>query len=192
MNFNFKNTDRENIKQLNEIMGTNYRTKPYNIKNTDDLIEMIEMITAEYVDMAHYWSVLVNIDENFDESLEVFNPAAWVNIGLKGTTYSDIIDEAISSLRHTTNLFGDIMDESEKRCIEIWKFILKNPVEKVHKYFFDELVNYSDEIIDRALSEDYIFEIFAGINYDGIVENSAKMFSENLVKALKFKKKYNL
>jgi hypothetical protein len=31
-------------------------------------------------------------------------------------------------------------------------------------------------------------KIFAGINYDGIVENSAKMFSENLVKALEFKK----
>jgi|SRR5690554_6679814 len=185
MNFNFNNTDRENIKKLNEIMGTNYRTKPYNIKNSDDLIEMTEMITAEYVDIAHYWSVLVNIDENFDKSLEVFNPAAWVNIGLKGTTYNDIIDEAISSLRNTSNLFSDIMDENEKRCIEIWKFILKNPVEKVHNYFFKKLVDYSDEIIDKTLSEDYIFEIFSGINYDGIVENSTKRFSE-FSKSFKF------
>ena len=192
MDFNFMNSeDRENVEKLNDLLGTNHRTKPYDIKNDDDLIEMTKMITAEYVDMSHYWSELANLEENFDESLEIFNPAGWVNIGLKGSTNDDIIDDAISSLKHTTNLFGNIMDKSEEKCINVWRFILKNPIKKVHKCFFGKIVNYNEEVINNVLSEDYIFEVSVKINYDGIVENSVKGFAENLLKALKSKAEYN-
>jgi hypothetical protein len=58
----------------------NYRTKPFDFTNTKDVIEAATYITAEYVDMSCYWGNLSEIASAFDESLEVFDPAAWMGI----------------------------------------------------------------------------------------------------------------
>lgn len=65
--------ERVLIEQLNEILGMDYRTKPFDFTKTTDLIETATMVSAEYFDLAHYWSTLSEIDENFDESLETFS-----------------------------------------------------------------------------------------------------------------------
>lgn len=67
--------DKEKIELLNELLGMSHRTKSYDMLNPDDLIELTELITAEYIDMRHYWNMISRVHSDFDESVEVFYPA---------------------------------------------------------------------------------------------------------------------
>jgi hypothetical protein len=171
--------DRNNIKSLNKILGMQHRSDPYDFKKPKDIIQATELATAEYLDMTYYWMTLSNIDELFDESLEHFNTAGWINIGLKGTTGSKKIDSACSSLEKTAGLFHDLMMESEENCAEMWNVVLFGAADEVRQHFFGENINYPEEVIKTALER--TFELSTEIEYGYVIEKSAESF----VKALK-------
>lgn len=174
-----KKEDRVNIEILNEASGTRHRTKPYDFNNSNDIIAATIMATAEYADMSSYWSQLYNIDEAFDESLEYYRPAGWLNLGLKGTTEDEDIDDAIVSLNETVNCFEKLMNKAEQNCIEMWKIALLKPKDDVLKYFFGEVINVDIKRVEHVL-EEQIAEICDSIEYDGVIENSAENFAKVL------------
>lgn len=170
--------DKEIIKFINESLGTQYRTTLYDFNNPDDVIEAVKMATAEYCDLAYYWGILNDIEESFDESIEVFSPARWANIGLKGTTENKILDKAIKSLRKTTDLFYELLEIAEDKCIEVWKVAFNHPSDKIIIYYFGSIKRYNIEEINSAL--DNLYEVFSSIEYDGVVETSAERFAISL------------
>lgn len=178
-----KKEDRENIEKLNEALGTRHRVKPYDFNNSNDIIAATIMATAEYADMSNYWSQLYNIDEAFDESLEYYRPAGWINLGLKGTTEDEDIDDAIASLNETLNSFEAIMKKAEQKCIEMWKIVLLKPKDEVLKYFFGEVINFDRKKVEYVLEEQLI-EICDSMEYDGVIENSAENFAKILKECL--------
>lgn len=174
--------DKEIIKSMNESLGTQYRTTLYDFNNPDDVIEAVKMATAEYCDLAYYWSTLNSIEESFDESIEVFSPARWANIGLKGTTNNKILDNTIKSLGKTTDLFNDLLGIAEDKCIEVWKIAFNHPSDKIIIHYFGSNKRYNVEKINSALKN--LFELFGEIEYDGVIKTSAERFAVVLKNAL--------
>ena len=115
---------KEKILLLNKVLGTKYRTTPYDLANPKDLIEATINITAEYVDMEYYWSSLSDINSRFDETLEVFYPANWMNLSLENSTNDDNIDAAIIALNNAEETMSILMDKAEEKCTWIWELIL--------------------------------------------------------------------
>lgn len=128
--------DKENIAELNAIMGTRYRESEYDLENSKDLIEVIENATAEYRDYINYWGRISNIMENFDQSIEVFHPEKWFNMTRTGTTENDLVDKTILSLYETTDNMWELARSAEEKCKELWEFLLMNYNKETQKYFF--------------------------------------------------------
>lgn len=171
--------DRENIKELNRFLGTKYRTRPYDMKNTKDIIEATMMATAEFVDFAYYWRTLFSLEEYFDETLEVFHPSAWVNLGLKGTTGRDDLDWATHSLQETVDVFYNLLAGAEEKCAKMWRIVFFHSHHEVKVFFFGVARDYDTETVEQVLTEQ-LFEVFTGVDYDGVVEHSARMFAREL------------
>ena len=175
--------DKENIAELNAIMGTRYRETEFDLENSKDLIEAIENVTAEYMDYIHYWGELSNIMENFDQSLEVFHPEKWFNMAKGGTTESTLIDETISSLYDTSDNMYELANKAEERCKELWKFMLLGNNKEVQIHFVGDISKYSEKKLIEAI-EDVIENIFE-IEYENQVQNDAKNFAEGIKEYLK-------
>jgi|GEM_PF-6229366 len=67
--------DRELIEAVNTALGMKHRSKPYDLKNIDDLIEATKMITGELLDTWHCYSLINTACEIYDEALEHYHTA---------------------------------------------------------------------------------------------------------------------
>jgi hypothetical protein len=175
---------KEKIELLNKVLGTRYRTTPYNLANPKDLIEAATLITSEYVDMDYYWSTLSDLNSKFDESLEVFYPARWMNLSLENTTKDDDIDEAIDALNNAEETMHVLMNKAEEKCKWVWELILLSNFSEVKEYFFGENVQFDEQKVNEVLGDNLI-EVYDGSNYKYTVEELAKEFAKQLF--IKFK-----
>ncbi|MFB6468852.1 hypothetical protein ACE38V_19020 [Cytobacillus sp. Hz8] len=175
---------KEKIVLLNKVLGTRYLTTPYNLLNPKDLIEAATFITSEYVDMEYYWRSLSDINSRFDESLEVFYPAKWMNLSLKNSTNDEEIDDAIDALNSAEEAMSILMDKAEEKCKWVWELILFLNFSEVKKYFFGENVQFDDQKVNDVLEEN-LSEIYDGSNYKYTVEDSAKEFAKHLLNRCK-------
>lgn len=180
--------DKEDIAELNAIMGTRYRESGYNLENSKDLIEAIENVTAEYMDYINYWGEISNIMENFDQSIEVFHPEKWFNMTVGETTEHDLVDKTISSLYETEDNMRELANNAEEKCKELWQFLLLGNNEEAQKYFLGDISMYSKEILNEAI-EDVLENIF-DIKYENQVQNDTKNFAKEIKEFLK-KYKYD-
>ncbi len=184
MDFSFlSKKDRGNIEKINQYLGMSHRTKPYDFNKSEDIIEASSFITAEYIDFAHYWRTLSNIEEDFDESLEYYYPAAWTNMGLENSTNDEVLDEAVLCIRDASEIFYKLMDRAEERCKKIWYYILLNAPEQVKEYFFGDVLSFKKELVEDVLKEE-LFEIFLQTDYMLSIEEVAKDFAQKLLKRL--------
>ncbi|WP_442601810.1 hypothetical protein [Paenibacillus sp. KN14-4R] len=177
---------KEKITLLNNILGMKHRTRPFDFTKTEDIIEAVEFVTAEYVDMSRYWGMISELNSQFDESIECFYPAGWIGISQEGTTNDDELDEARDTINDTEDALRVLMDRSEIKCIEIWEFIFTTDQKAVKLHFFGQDITCEINIL-RELLEDEIFEIIDEIDYDGNIENSTMGFARNLLKKIQNK-----
>ena len=168
--------EREKVEELNFTLGSKHRTKPYDFKNPDDIIEATVMATAEYCDMAYYWSTIENILDELDESLETFYPEEWVKHSKTNNKY---FNQADCHLEKASDALNELMDQAEEKCKEMWNIAIFNSSNEVMKYFFEEEMIIKKEIINFILNEKLI-EVYGDIDYNGIVVDSAKMFAKVL------------
>ena len=180
--------DKEDIAELNAIMGTRYRESGYNLENSKDLIEAIENVTAEYMDYINYWGKISNIMENFDQSIEVFHPEKWFNMTVGETTEHDLVDRTISSLYETEDNMRELANNAEEKCKELWQFLLLGNNEEAQKYFLGNISMYSKEILNEAIEE--VLENIFDIKYENQVQNDTKNFAKGIKEFLK-KYKYD-
>lgn len=175
----FKNKeDRENIEILNAYSGLSHRVAPYDFKKDEDIIEATTMATAEYVDYAYYWGQINDVLENFDESLEYFDTASWINIGLKGTANDKLSDLAYKSLDKTEGYFSKLLNQAEEKCVHMWRIVFFNSNAKVIKHFFGKSVRFDAEIIE-SIFEDF-YEVVNETKYAYSIEANVKNFCKTL------------
>jgi hypothetical protein len=170
--------DKENIAELNALLGTKYRENELDLENSNDLIEAIENSTAEYMDYINYWGELSDIIGNFDQSLEVFHPEKWFNMVKEKTTESKLIDETISSLYDASDNMSELADISEERCKKIWKFMLLGNNKIVQEYFIGDISKYKEKELIEAI-ENTIENIFE-VKYENQVQNDTRNFADEI------------
>ena len=178
--------DKENIAELNAITGTHYRETAYDLDNTKDLIEAVENLTAEYIDYTNYWLDLENVLENFDQSLEVFNPEKWFNMVKEGETGSNLIDETIISLREASENMSDLADMAEQKCREIWKILLLGKNKEAIEEFVGDIKDYNEEQLLQAI-EDTI-ENIVEIGHANQVQEDCMNFANEVKSNLEYLK----
>lgn len=177
--------EKDDIAELNAIMGTRYRENGYNLENSKDLIDAIENATAEYMDYINYFGELTTIMENFDQSIEVFHPEKWFNMTTTGNIEDDLVASTLSGLYEATDNMSGLADEAEERCRELWKFLLLGDNKEAQTYFLGDISKYSAEILNEAL-EDVIENIF-DIEYENQVQSDAKNFANGIKEFLEGK-----
>lgn len=173
--------DKQAIININKALCTQYRTTPYDLNNSKDVIELVKMATAEYCDISAYYSTLIDLDDSFDATIETFRPARWADMGTKGTTANKTLDNSIYNLEMTLDSFGVLHQEVEEKCIEAWHIAFNHPADKVLMHYFGSSKRYKAEKIKEALD---VSKLFNGIEYDGVIESSITQFSLALKKEL--------
>lgn len=178
MAFN-KKEDRDNIEKFNSLAGMSHRSKPYDLKKSQEIIEATIMATAEFVDMSNYWSTLEQLVENLDESIEYYEPAAWLKIGLKGSTEDEELEDARADLDRASDSFRILMHRAEEKCLTMWKVVLNSTDNSVKEYFFVKDLSIENDILEEVF-EEHIFDVLDGKDYDGIIEHSVDSFAKQL------------
>ncbi len=171
--------DRYKIEIVNKSLRTNYRTRPYDFKNPDDIVEATIMATAEYVDFTYYCDILEELHEAFDQTLEVFYPSEWLNLGPKIDNADKNLVQAEKNVRKVQNVFEKLMDLAERKCAEMWRIVFYQSPDTVKKRLFGDVITFDKDLIDDVLSEK-MYKVFDEIEYDGVVEHSAKSFAKSL------------
>lgn len=175
--------DKDNIAELNAMMGTRYRETEFDLENTKDLIEAVEKTTAEYMDYSHYSSELDWIIENYDQSLEVFHPEEWISILKEEEEWS--IGETVSSLNEAARNMTRLERDAEEKCREIWQYMLLGNNKEAQKYFVGSISKYQKEDLLESINN--VIENVYKIDYKNQIQQDAENFSKEIKKYLKKK-----
>ncbi|MCL0028336.1 hypothetical protein M1M88_01300 [Peptococcaceae bacterium] len=117
------------VEMLNQILGTKYRTKPFDLNNTNDLKEMLFLISGKYADLIIYASDLDRIIEYLDESIEIYHPVDWFN-----KNEVNRLINAYENIRYGLKEIEEELEETKKKCQTIWKtFTQKAPAATTKK-----------------------------------------------------------
>ena len=121
----FDKETRKAVELANARLGTDHRIKPYDLNNAADLKHALPLAVGAYRDYRHYADVLLELGESFDESLEHFDIASWLNMGTeKADTLSD---DCAGSLNAAHEFFDDLMERAKENFAIILKAVISAP-----------------------------------------------------------------
>ena len=158
----FDKENRENVKKMNLILNTQHRTRPYDMNNTVDLEEALLLAIAAYRDYWYYTITLNELFENFDESIEHYDPASWLNMPQNPKKADDLITGCADSLDVTAGMFDILADRSKEHCATIIKAVLSAPKE-AQKAVFGRIYKIEPHEIDAKIEE--LFDSLAEVEY---------------------------
>jgi len=169
--------DRELIESVNTALGMKHRSKPYDLKNIDDLLEATKMITGELLDTWHCYSLINTACEIYDEALEHYHTAAW----MEPASHSDsIYVDAHERIEELDGTMGLILMELEDECSTLWQAVLQNT--DCTRYFFNKDIDIKGKDLDTIFER--VFEQLHDMEYDTVIDTSTKSFAKALDKLL--------
>lgn len=174
--------NKDSIKRLEIInagMGTEHRTKPYDFKNANDLNEAFKFSVCEFLDYKEYWGRLSDVDENFDESVEYYDPTNWVNMSIGEEIDDKLLKQAINSISKAERAFYKLFQRSEEKCKKIFEIVLKSD-EKIQLKILGNFYNYDDSIIEEVFNDDEIFSLEYIYNMEDAYENFIRYINETI------------
>jgi hypothetical protein len=165
--------DGELIKSVNRALCMEHRTKPYDLKNMDDLIEATKMITGELLDMWHCYSMINKVDGIYDEAMEYYHTAAWAGAG----SYMDCIYvDAQGRIDELDDMMYSILGKVEDECRILWEAVLNNS--DCSRHFFNKDVDIKEKNLDEIFKQ--VFMQLPEMEYNTSIENSTISFAEAL------------
>ena len=167
----FNKEEIKKIEIVNAGMGMNHRTKPFDFKNAEDLNEAFKLSVCEFLDYKEYWSIMVDLDENFDESVEYYDPTNWINMSIDQSIDDKLLIKAIKSIRNTEDVLEKLYSRAEEKCRKMVEIILKSESDIQDKILGKHYV-YDNELVEEIFDDEGIF----GIEYHYKMEESYKAF----------------
>lgn len=125
----FDKENADNIEKINAGLGTRHRSTPYDLTNPDDLSQAFLLTVAACMDYRRYWRSLERICEEFDESVENYDTASWINMGYKPEKADELAMDAAGAVGEAADIFWEIIERSDRNCAMIIKAILSAPTE---------------------------------------------------------------
>lgn len=171
--------EKNEIAHLNAILQTGYREGGYDLENSEDLIEAVINVTAEFMDYKDQWGRIVEVYEDFDQTLEVFHPEKWFKTMKGEDTGHKLFDEAMASLENAIDNLQKLEDEAKQRCREVWQFLLTGNNEEVKKHFLGDISKYSKEELLEAL--DITFYNICEVEYKCQIHEDTQNFANDII-----------
>jgi hypothetical protein len=158
----FNKENRELIEKMNTLMGTKHRALPYDMNNASDLERALLFATAAYRDYSNYRNILLELAENFDESIEHYDTVTWLSFCLKSNEADDIIAESDEALDHAAGMFEILADRAKKHCAMIIRAVLTAPPE-TQKTVLGSVYDFKPDEIDEKIKE--LFMSLSEVDY---------------------------
>ena len=174
---------RERVRAFNQILGMNHRTKPYDWSKDEEIIEAVTMAIAEFVDVSHLHASLSNLDEQFDEMIECFHPDEWVKITTGAVWDSERLEEAWETLSIASGAMQSLANATERAFRDTLALLFFEVPQNVRDHFFTVGVQFDIADVEDILA-DRLAEIALEMDYDGVVEHSARRYAEALEQAI--------
>ncbi len=165
--------DTENTQILNEALQMNHRIKPYNMNDIADIQEKFKMLVAEYLDYFHYCLEQGDILEHFDESMEYFDPSAWIDGKPSTKNGSNLMLKTYKSIRDASDCLHELSSTKEKECRDLLEAILKMDDETKIKVL-GKAYPWDETVLEA------IFENTTEIEYQYNIEDSLKLFLKHI------------
>jgi len=119
--------DKNIIKSMNTILGTNHRSEPYNLVSDDDLRQALLFAVAEYRDYCNYENIISKLSGDFDESLEHYDTASWFHLGYAPEKADTLALDCVSALNNATSKFYELTKRARGKLDVILKVALSAP-----------------------------------------------------------------
>jgi len=163
------------IETINEYMSEGHRVKPYDLTSAKDLNEALLVTVATYRDYWHYENTLVRLEDNFDESLEYSDTAAWFNLSLAPEDVDDLTQEGLAVLNAATVVFDRLTERAKKNCARIVKTILDAPP-TTQKLVFGCVYKIEPGDMDARIGE--LFDMLGEVEYHHAMPKNRDAFLE--------------
>ena len=164
------------IEKLNEILGMSHRSKPYDFNSAVDLKQALFLTVSAYRDYQNYCDVLLELTENFDESLENYDTATWFHLYSPTPEKADeLASECVTALDKTTSLFSKITDRAKMILVTIIKAALSAPKDK-QTAVFGRYYEIKPEDFDTEIKG--LFELLDDTPYNYPMEDNLKALLE--------------
>ena len=158
----FDKEDNENIRRFNAFSGMKHRNKPYDLNSAADLTDALLLAVAAYRDYWYYQITLDNLVESYDESLEYYDTASWINLGLAPDKVDDLAYDGVSALDEALRTFESITERAKEKCILIITAILSTPpatqeavLGRAYKIDPDEMDEKIEALLDALDETEY-------------------------------------
>lgn len=115
---------KQKIQGLNAVLGTNYCVTPFNLKNPEDLQEIVEEASGYYLDSLKIAWQIDEISEVADESLETFFPTKWTEAIIGEVSKDTPLQTLCLLLDKTSAEARKVQKDAEKICKDVWKMFL--------------------------------------------------------------------
>jgi len=132
----------------------------YDIKNKDDLKELLKIKVCALLDYLEYSKRLDDLLEMFDESIEHYSTSTWLSFTLDGYGSDELLKKCYDSTRKASDNFNELVDRTTKEVLEVLNAIL-NSREDIQIYilgFSLNGVNNINEKLRDAVEDAYEIE----------------------------------
>lgn len=151
-NFHDKES-RKRIEMINQALNMKHRSEPYDYTKTEDVKQAFMYTVAEYMDYQNYASVLDDLLEKYDESMEYYDPITWLGNVEDDVKHDRKTLKAYSSLRKAKEDMSALSGRSEKEVIKLTRLLLSGNKEfRIaifgNAYIFNE--DNMEEIIEAS------------------------------------------
>jgi len=167
--------DRENmqkIKLLNEKTGMSHRTKPFDLNNVKDLDELLKYRVCAFLDYNEYEMTISDLLENFDESMEYYDAATWLDLSMRTNKPDKLLQKCYKSIRKVADDFLELTWRSEKECKEALSMVLSHN-EETQKSILGFSLNKIDKLNEIL---ENIFEEIIDLKYEYNMEKAYENF----------------
>jgi len=117
----------EAIQKINLVLGAGHRVKPYDLTSAQDLKEALLVTVGAYRDYCEYTGRLIDLEENFDESLEYCDTAAWLDLARGSGQADELTVEGFAALLAAVDAFNKLSERAKENCAKIVKAVLSAP-----------------------------------------------------------------
>lgn len=147
----FDRENAEHIEKFNAHTGMKHRSTPYDLTNPADLKQAFRLTVAACMDYRDYRRTMEQVYENFDESIEYYDTASWINMGYDPEKADTLSMEALGALSETSDLFGQLAERADRSCTVILKAILASPPD-VQREVWGRAYSFPPEEVDHRIA----------------------------------------
>lgn len=147
---------------------------PQRPETTKDLIEIVTLTTAEFMDMDYSMMAVESSLDIYGELMETYHLPLWLNPD------NSLLCNTYFELKQTLDSLQTLHDDLKSRCIMVWDRVLKDP--DAQKHFWGREVQLTNKDLREVFEA--IYMIMPELEYDATIETSVNSFKTALLKYL--------